>query len=63
MKEQKRMPDRVAGIFAVIFGAICLVLAIFVSTYAGERLMGLVFGLMLLGWGSRQLVAARKRKD
>jgi hypothetical protein len=62
MKEQNKQPDGAAGIFAVAFGAICVVLAIFVATDSGQKLMGIGFGLTLLGWGSRQIVVFKKRK-
>lgn len=62
MKEANQKPNLAAGIFAVIFGAICFVLAVFVATDSTQKLWGIVFGVILLAWGSSQIVAARRQK-
>jgi cobalamin synthase len=62
MKKQNQKPDVAAGTFGVIFGAVCFLLAIFVATDLGQKLWGIGCGLMLLGFGSRQLAMARKKK-
>lgn len=60
MKNWTRRPNPAAGAFAVIFGGICLILATFVASDPARRLSGAGFGLKLLGWGSSQIVAARR---
>jgi threonine/homoserine/homoserine lactone efflux protein len=63
MKKHKRQPDAAAGIFAVTFGALCLVLVIFATAPLGRKVCGAASGLYLLAWGSGQLRAARKSKN
>jgi hypothetical protein len=51
-----------AGKFAVGFGFVGLILAIFYGAALADRLRLAAPSLMLLGWGSRQLASVRKRK-
>jgi hypothetical protein len=63
MNEQEKKPDLAAGIFALVFGAACFILAIFVHTTAlTPKLLGLGCGIYLLGWGRKQVRGATKAK-
>jgi hypothetical protein len=62
MKQKNQEQIEAAAKFSVGLGAICLVLFIFVDADWGTKLRGAAAGLVLLGWGSRQLALASKRK-
>jgi hypothetical protein len=66
MKKDNQKPDMQAGTFAVIFGSLCLGLAIWVLAFKnpkdGKAYSCAGFGLLLLSWGSRQIAAAKKKK-
>jgi hypothetical protein len=62
MKKRNQKPDKAAGIFGVVFAAVCLALAILVATDSTQRRMGMASGFFLLAWGSK-LVASKKRRS
>jgi hypothetical protein len=60
VKQKRRKPDTAAGNFAIAFGGLVLMLAIFASANLGRKLAAMSSGLMLLGWGIGQVVSAKK---
>jgi hypothetical protein len=62
MKKGKQKPYAAAGRFAVTAGAICLILCIFIKADLASKLRAASAGLILLGWGMRQLQASKKKE-
>jgi hypothetical protein len=67
MKKKRRKPDAKAGTLGVCFGVAGLAMALLFPHNSGEspgsRYSLAGFSLILLGWGSRQIAAARKMES
>ena len=55
-----RKPDAAAGNFAIAFGGIVLIFAMFSSANLGRKLAAASSALILLGWGIGQVTSAKK---
>jgi hypothetical protein len=63
-KKKKQIPNAAAAKFAIGIGVFCLAAVIFASKLdLGQKCMGAATASMALSWGSRELVAAKKRKQ